>query len=72
MNAESQIASLQTHINEDGETDHVSEISDHQSSDDEVFYELSQIQESKIKPCISKEKGKYSLLIQSITQPAGQ
>lgn len=72
MNAESQIASLQTHVNEDGETDHVSEISGHQSSDDDVLDEFPQTQESKIKPCISREKRKDNLLIQSLTQPAGQ
>lgn len=56
MNAERQIASLQTQVNEDGETYHISEISDHQSSDDNVLDELSQMQESMGKQCISREK----------------
>lgn len=68
MNPERQIASLQTRVKEDGEIDHVSEISDYESSDDSVLDEFSQMQESMSKQCIFKKKRKCGILIQLVTQ----
>lgn len=54
--ADRQITSLQTQVSEDGEIDHVREISDYESSDDNVLGEFSQTQESMNKQWVFLRK----------------